>query len=99
MGSTPWKASRVYRWDGAFGDGVIVRVENPGRILNHADETVKLDVVEGKYIGSGSSRGMPCIFVHTRPEMHVRDEGFWDHELCILLQSKQMTVTTKTEEA
>lgn len=94
MGSQPWKQRQLRRWDDAF-DGVIVRVAKPGRIINRDDETVTLDVVEGKYLGSGAIGGLPCIFIHTKPEMRVRDEGFWSHELTILLQSKDMEVASR----
>lgn len=90
MGSRPWKASTLRRWERQFS-GQRVRVVNPGRIYND-DETITAETVEGLFVGHGSWRGVPCIYVHTRPEMNVREAGYFDHEWAILLQSEQMAV-------
>lgn len=85
MGSQPWKQATLNRWEDEFsGKSVIVR--NPGRIYDRADNVLRMESVEGRYLGNGSRGGKSCVFIHQRPDMHVRDPGFWDHEVIVILE-------------
>lgn len=90
MGSAPWKQARLEHWEDQFS-GEPVKVSNPGAIYDRDDNRLSLEVVEGRFIGTGTYGYRPCIYVHVRPDMKVRDTGYFDHELAIILE-RAMTV-------
>jgi len=87
MGSQPWKTTTLDRWEDRYSGKPVV-VANPGTVYGRDDVPVKPkpERVEGLFVGHGSWRGRPCIYVHTRPEMHVREPGYFDHEVAVILE-------------
>jgi hypothetical protein len=90
MGSPPWKRETMDSWEDEFS-GELVVVENPGGIYDRDDARLRMDRVEGRFAGCGAVGQRPCIFIHTRPEMKVRDDGYWDAEVLVIVE-RGMTV-------
>jgi hypothetical protein len=85
MGSQPWKQATMDRWESAFS-GERVVVSNPGRIIRDDDSTMQVERLEGRFSGHGQWCGRPCIWIHLRPEMNVRDPGYFAHEVAVIVK-------------
>lgn len=85
MGSQPWKRKLMESWDDEFSGRSVV-VTHPGAVYSYHGDQLQVEPVTGIYEGSGAYGSRPCVFLHTRPEMSVRDPEYWDHHLTVIVE-------------